>query len=207
MAGALMQAERRTRGTGRERRGPAAVTRMVRAAASGDHRAWDTLVDEFGGLVWAIARAHRLSDADAADVAGATWLRLVEHLGHLREADRVGAWLATTARRECLRVLRNAQRQMPAGDAIDSEPADTSDIAAELMTAERDVALWRAFGRLPERDQALLRLLVADPAPSYEEISAALEMPIGSIGPTRARSLERLRRELARDGVVATNAL
>jgi RNA polymerase sigma factor (sigma-70 family) len=207
MAGALMQAERRTRRTGRERRGPAAVTRMVRAAASGDHRAWDALVDEFGGLVWAVARAHRLSDADAADVAGATWLRLVEHLGHLREADRVGAWLATTARRECLRVLRNAQRQMPAGDAIDSEPADTSDIAAELMTAERDVALWRAFGRLPERDQALLRLLVADPAPSYEEISAALEMPIGSIGPTRARSLERLRRELARDGVVATNAL
>jgi RNA polymerase sigma factor (sigma-70 family) len=207
MAGALMQAERRTRRAGRERRDPAAVTRMVRAAASGDHRAWDALVDEFSGLVWAVARAHRLCDADAADVAGATWLRLVEHLGQLREADRVGAWLATTARRECLRVLRNAQRQTPAGDAIDAEPADASDIAAELMTAERDVALWRAFGRLPERDQALLRLLVADPAPSYEEISAALEMPIGSIGPTRARSLERLRRELARDGVVAATAL
>jgi RNA polymerase sigma factor (sigma-70 family) len=202
MAGVVTQAERPTRRAGGERSDSASVTRMVRAAASGDHRAWDALVDEFGGLVWAVARAHRLSDADAADVAGATWLRLVEHLGDLREADRVGAWLATTARRECLRVLRGAQRQMPTGDRIDAEPAEDTDVAADLMTAERDVALWRAFARLPERDQALLRLLVADPAPSYEEISSALEMPIGSIGPTRARSLERLRRELARDGLV-----
>ena len=195
MAATLTYGERRTRRAGRERPDPTTVTRTVRAAASGDHRAWDALVDDFGGLVWAVARAHRLCDADAADVAGATWLLLVEHLGDLREADRVGAWLATTARRECLRVLRGAQRQVPTGDDIEAEPADAT-----------DVALWRAFARLPERDQALLRLLVADPAPSYEEISAALEMPIGSIGPTRARSLERLRRELARDGLVAADA-
>ena len=205
MAAALTHGEGRTGRATRERPDPTTVTRMVRAAASGDHRAWDALVDEFGGLVWAITRAHRLSDADAADVAGATWLRLVEHLGDLREADRVGAWLATTARRECLRVLRGAQRQVPTGDDIEAAPADATDIASELMAAQRDVALWRAFARLPERDQALLRLLVADPAPSYEEISAALEMPIGSIGPTRARSLERLRRELARDGLVAAD--
>jgi RNA polymerase sigma factor (sigma-70 family) len=206
MATALTHGERRTRRASRERPDPTTVTRMVRAAASGDHRAWDALVDEFGGLVWAVARAHRLSDADAADVAGATWLRLVEHLGDLREADRVGAWLATTARRECLRVLRGAQRQVPTGDDIEAEPADAADVAGELMTAQRDVALWRAFARLPERDQALLRLLVTDPAPSYEAISAALDMPIGSIGPTRARSLERLRRELARDGLAAADA-
>jgi len=206
MAAALTHGEGRTGRATRERPDPTTVTRMVRAAASGDHRAWDALVDEFGGLVWAITRAHRLSDADAADVAGATWLRLVEHLGDLREADRVGAWLATTARRECLRVLRGAQRQVPTGDDIEAAPADATDIASELMAAQRDVALWRAFARLPERDQALLRLLVADPAPSYEEISAALEMPIGSIGPTRARALERLRRELARDGLVAADA-
>jgi RNA polymerase sigma factor (sigma-70 family) len=206
MAAALTLGERRTRHASRERPNPTTVARMVRAAASGDHRAWDALVDEFAGLVWAVARAHRLSDADAADVAGATWLRLVEHLGDLREADRVGAWLATTARRECLRVLRDARRQVATGDEIEAEPADATDVAADLMTAQRDVALWRAFARLPERDQALLRLLVADPAPSYEEISAALEMPVGSIGPTRARSLERLRRELARDGLVAAHA-
>src|SRR6185295_7646778 len=112
MTAALTHGEGRTRRASRERPDPTTVTRMVRAAASGDHGAWDALVDEFGGLVWAVARAHRLSDADAADVAGATWLRLVEHLGDLREADRVGAWLATTARRECLRVLRGARRQL-----------------------------------------------------------------------------------------------
>jgi RNA polymerase sigma factor (sigma-70 family) len=206
MTAALTDAERPTRPAGRARRESATVAMLVHAAASGDHRAWEALVDEFGGLVWAVARAHRLSDADAADVAGATWLRLVEHLGNVREADRVGAWLATTARRECLRVLRNGQRQVPAGDDVDPQPSEPTGIADELMTAERDVALWRAFGRLPERDRALLRLLVADPAPSYEEISAALEMPIGSIGPTRARSLERLRRELAREGLVAADA-
>jgi RNA polymerase sigma factor (sigma-70 family) len=203
MAQALLDVRRRRTRAGAERRDAASVTRLVSAAANGDHRAWDALVDEFGGLVWAVARAHRLSDSDAADVAGATWLALVENLGRLREADRVGAWLATTARRECLRVLRNAQRQLPTGDDFAERPADVTDIGADLLAEERDAALWRAFARLPERDQALLRLLVADPQPSYEEISAALRMPIGSIGPTRARSLERLRRELERDGVVA----
>jgi RNA polymerase sigma factor (sigma-70 family) len=206
MAQALMNAERRTRRAAGERRDPVTITRLVQAAASGDHGAWDALVDEFGGLVWAVARAHRLGDADAADVAGATWLALVEHLDRLRDAERVGAWLATTARRECLRVLRNAQRQVPTGDDFAEQPSDGVDVAAELMIEERDAALWQAFGRLPARDQALLRLLVADPQPSYEEISAALQMPIGSIGPTRARSLERLRRELGRDGLVGAAA-
>jgi RNA polymerase sigma factor (sigma-70 family) len=201
----MVRTEPRPRRTTGERRDAATVSRLVRAAASGDHAAWDALVDEFGGLVWAVARAYRLSDADAADVAGATWLALVENLERLRDADRVGAWLATTARRESLRVLRRAQRQVPTGDELAEDQADAADLAGDLMTAERDAALWRAFDRLPARDRALLRLLVADPPPSYEEISAALQMPIGSIGPTRARSLERLRRELARDGLVAAN--
>jgi RNA polymerase sigma factor (sigma-70 family) len=206
MAQALMDADRPTRRTGGERRDAATVGRLAGAAAAGDQRAWDALVDEFGGLVWAVARAHRLSDADAADVAGTTWLALVEHLPRLRDADRVGAWLATTARHESLRVLRNARRQVPTGDDFAERPADIADVASGLLTEERDAALWQAFRRLPARDQALLRLLVADPQPSYEEISAALEMPIGSIGPTRARSLERLRREIELDGLVAAAA-
>jgi RNA polymerase sigma factor (sigma-70 family) len=205
MTQALMDAARPTRRAIAERRDATVVTHLVGAAAGGDQRAWDALVDEFGGLVWAVARAHRLSDADAADVAGATWLALVEHLPRLREADRVGAWLATTARRECLRVLRHARRQVPTADDFAERPADAVDAAAGLLAAERGAALWQAFGRLPARDQALLQMLVADPAPSYQEISAALQMPIGSIGPTRARCLERLRRELARDRAVITN--
>jgi RNA polymerase sigma factor (sigma-70 family) len=183
------------------RRPPAVVARIAAAAAAGDQRAWNELVDEFAGLVWAIVRSHRLSDADTADVVQATWLALVEHLDGLRDAERVGAWLATTARRESLRVLRAARRQVPTADDF-PDPGEDIEVAGELMLQQRDAALWRAFARLPERDQALLRLLVADPQPSYQEISAALAMPIGSIGPTRARSLERLRTELARDGLV-----
>jgi RNA polymerase sigma factor (sigma-70 family) len=199
-------ATRAIRNTTGGRRDGAAVTRLVHAAARGEHAAWDALVDEFGNLVWAVTRAHRLSDADAADVAGATWLALVENLGRLRDAERVGAWLATTARRESLRALRRGKRQLPTGDELANEPADAPHVGADLLTEERDAALWRAFDRLPERDQTLLRLLVADPQPTYQEISAALQMPIGGIGPTRARSLERLRRELERDGLVAANA-
>jgi RNA polymerase sigma factor (sigma-70 family) len=179
------------------RRSPADVARIVSAAAGGDARAWDTLVDEFGGLVWGVVRGYRLSEADTADVVQATWLALVEHLGDLRDAGCVGGWLATTARRNCLQVLRAGKREVPSGDDL-PEAVEDLDLVAGLALAQRDAALWRAFDRLPGRDQSLLRLLVADPPPSYEEISAALDMPIGSIGPTRARALERLRAELAR---------
>lgn len=177
------------------------VASLALAAAAGDQRAWERLVAEFSGLVWAVTRAHRLSRSDAADVAQTTWLRLVEHIGRIQDPGRLGAWLATTARRECLRLLRTAARTMPADDEfLEQEPSDAT-VDADVLLAERDAALWQAFDRLPGRDQALLRLLVADPTPSYDEIGAALGMPIGSIGPTRARCLERLRREAAVVGV------
>ena len=102
------------------------LNELVRAAAEGDQQAWDALVDRFAGLVWAIARAHRLSPADAADVSQTTWLRLVEHLGRIRDPERVGAWLAATARHECLRVIRHAGRFVADGDvdldAVGTEP-------------------------------------------------------------------------------------
>ena len=182
----------------RERLASEDVATLVNAAAAGAESGWDGLVQEFGEMVLAVARAHRLGEADAADVAQITWLRLLEHLGDLHDAARVGGWLATTARRECLGVLRHIQRQIPFVEeppeleSVDSQPDE------ELMLAERDQALWRSFARLRPRDQALLRLLIADPHP-YEEIAAVLEIPIGSIGPTRARALERLRQQLETD--------
>jgi RNA polymerase sigma factor (sigma-70 family) len=185
--------------SGRERRGGPEIAGLLRAATRGDHDAWDGLVEEFGGMVWAIARAHRLSDADAADVAQSTWLRLLEHLDAITEPERVGAWLATTTRRECLRVLRVAQRQVLSGEEL-AEDKFTDTALDDLLTAERDEALWRCFERLRPSDQALLRLLAAGPRPAYAEIAAVLDMPIGSIGPTRARALERLRMELERAG-------
>lgn len=192
---------RAMRAAPRARLSPDALSRLVDRAAAGDEHAWQGLVDELGGLVWAVTRAHRLGDADAGDVAQTTWLRLVEHLDRLDDPARVGAWLATTARRECLGVLRRSARTVPHGDEL-PEPADDAPTHdAALLTQERDATLWRAFARLGERDRALLRILMADPAPSYEEIGAALGMPIGSIGPTRARALQRLRREVERLGL------
>src|SRR4051794_4680020 len=158
----------------------AEVADLVRAAAEGDRDAWNALVDRFNGLVWSVARSHRLSTIDASDVVQTTWLRLVEHLGRLQDPERVGAWLATTARRESLRTLRQSVRQVPTEEL--PEAAGDPQPDAALLAQERDRALWQAFGGLSERCQTLLRILVADPPPSYEEISAALDMPIGSIG-------------------------
>jgi RNA polymerase sigma factor (sigma-70 family) len=178
------------------------VATIVRSAAAGNQEGWDALVREFGGLIRAIAGAYRLRDARAADVAQVTWLRLFEHLVDVREPARVGAWLATTARRECLRVLREDCRQLRLDDHV-LEDASPEVPGEDLLDAERDLALWRAFECLRPSDQALLHmLLVADPRPSYDEISAALDIPIGSIGPTRARALERLRQQLDNDGTL-----
>jgi RNA polymerase sigma factor (sigma-70 family) len=180
---------------------PGATAGVVAAAARGDQQAWNQIVERYSSLLWAVARAHRLSSGDAADVVQTSWLRLVEHLPEIRNADGVGAWLATTARRESLRTIRRTARCHPSDEIDLLAGFESDDVDAGLLRDERDAAVWSAFERLPARDQALLRMLTADPAPSYEEISAALEMPIGSIGPTRGRAIERLRRELRRAGM------
>ena len=166
---------------------------LVCAAAAGDQAAWDGIVDRFQGLVWATARGFRLSDADSADVAQTTWLRLVEHLDRIREPERLGAWLATTARHECLRHVRAWRREIVSDDLETFEAATDDPPELPMLVEERDRALWRAFKGLSDLCQSLLRLLVSEEEPSYEAISAALDMPIGSIGPTRMRCLEKLR--------------
>lgn len=179
------------------------VRDLVRRAAAGDSVAWESLVDRYERLVWGVTRSHRLGDADAADVCQTTWMRLLEHLGDLRNPDAVSGWLATTARHECLRVLRHQARQIPTED--DQIPEDTVPAAvdAALLTSERDAALWTAFAGLSSRCQALLRMLAGDPPPSYEDISLALGMPVGSIGPTRGRCLASLRRGIVAAGITA----
>jgi len=171
------------------------LAELVRAASAGDQRAWEGLIARFSGLVWSVARAHGLSRADAADVSQTAWLRLVEHLDRLRDPERVGTWLASTARHEALRTLRRARRQLPVGDDAELDrsgpPAESPE--ARTLAAERSDILWRAFAALPPRCQTLLRVLMADPPPSYQQVAVAMDMPIGSIGPTRARCLERLR--------------
>lgn len=174
---------------------------LVEAARKGDQAAWDALVHRYRSRVWAVARAHRLNSADAEDVFQVTFLRLVTHLDTIRDPRRVGAWLATTARNECLRVLRRAGRAVPSGDEemLDAPDQLLLPVDSGLLSSERHAALHAALARLPERCQRLLRVLMADPEPSYEEVSAALDMPIGSIGPTRGRCLKQLKAEL--DGI------
>jgi RNA polymerase sigma factor (sigma-70 family) len=168
---------------------------LLAQAAGGDQRAWDALVAQHGRLLWAVARSYRLDQADAADVVQTAWLRLVEHLDRIEDPSRLVGWLVTTTRRECLRVLRRSGRERLV--SADEWAADVADDAllpldAGLISDERNAELWGAFSRLPERCQRLLRIAVAMPK-SYDEVSAALDMPVGSIGPTRARCLTRLR--------------
>lgn len=176
---------------------PEEAAMLVGAAAGGDRPAWDALVDAYGSLIWTVARNHRLSPVDAGDVSQTTWLRLVENIDRLSDPTRVGAWLATTARRECLRLLGRSKRTVPSGEELDPGTdrlrLATPEPDAPLLAAERDAEMRRAFGRLTPRCRDLLQLLLLDPVPSYEEISAALDIPIGSIGPTRGRCLEKLR--------------
>jgi RNA polymerase sigma factor (sigma-70 family) len=166
---------------------------LVRSA-EGDQLAWGRLITRFTPLLWAVARAHRLSDADASDAVQGTWLRLVENLGRIREPDRVGAWLATTCRRECLAALRRGSREQPVEQdrVVDLTGADHRSVDADLLRRERDARLWAVFEGLGDPCRRLLRALLADPPPSYEEVSAGLGMPIGSIGPTRGRCLRHL---------------
>jgi RNA polymerase sigma factor (sigma-70 family) len=179
--------------------------KLVEAAAEGDEAAWRAIVERFSGLVWAVARGFRLGPADAGDVYQTVWLRLAENLRRIKSPDQLGAWLATTARRESLRVVRGRRRDVPMEDAAlaDLLPADeTSPELAALeaeqasLEAHRAKQMWRAFRELPARCQQLLRILMATHRPSYAEAAAALDIPVGSVGPTRARCLQQLRRRI-----------
>lgn len=176
---------------------------LVSRAADGDGAAWDQLVEDLSGLLWAVARGNGLGPTDAADVVQTTWLRLAENLHRLREPERVSAWLVTTARRESLRVVRGTQRDVPVGMDVGHGAGHSAggDPEEPVLRAEQDARLWGAFSTLPTLCRSLLRVLMADPAPSYAEVSAALDMPMGSIGPRRARCLQRLRTVFEGPGV------
>jgi RNA polymerase sigma factor (sigma-70 family) len=173
------------------------VADLVTSARNGDERAWGALVERYAPLIWSICRKHRLGDADAKDVGQSVWLHLVDQLDRVRDPAALPGWLATTTRRECARVLRAAQGPQAPRYVLDaesvpdkrSEPADQ-----ELLVAERHAALREALGGLPLCCQQLIAMLTADPVVPYAEISARLGIAVGSIGPTRARCLDRLRR-------------
>jgi RNA polymerase sigma factor (sigma-70 family) len=176
------------------------VIALVERAASGDPAAWDELVTRYAPLVWAICRRYRLDRPDADDAAQGVWLRLVEQLPRLRDPAALPGWLSTTTARECLRVVRGAQRRQAnevvlPPDVVPDGVAPPPD--AGLLAAERQALLREAYAQLPQRCRDLLGLLLAQPPLPYAQISAELAIPVGSIGPNRARCLETLRRHPA----------
>jgi RNA polymerase sigma factor (sigma-70 family) len=178
-------------------RGERDTASLVEAAAAGEAQAWQELIDRYAVLIRSVCRAHRLCEADGEDVAQLTWLRAVEHIGRLRDPERFGAWIGTTARRECLRVLQGRKRVVPTCDEV-RNPLFAAHVDEEeiAVAAERREAVRQALTVLPDKQRTLLRLLHSEREPSYDAISSKLGMPIGSIGPTRGRALERLRKEI-----------
>lgn len=170
-----------------------ALLDLIGSARAGDDRAWERLHARFTPMLRSIARSYRLSSSDIDDAVQTTWLRLLNHIGGLREPAALAGWLATTVRRECLRLLQRPTREYVTDDPQLGERVDlVSDPERELLAAERRVLLARALQTLPERHRRLMVLLLTQPTMDYETVSATLGMPRGSIGPIRARSMARL---------------
>ncbi|MFI6562414.1 RNA polymerase sigma factor [Streptomyces sp. NPDC050534] len=186
------------------------VGALVESAVDGDAAAWKALVEGLSPLVWSVVRSHRLSEADAHEVYQTAWFRFAQHLGRIREPEKAGAWLASTARHESLKVLKSLRRLTPTDDpqlldrvSDDRTPEQSFlDLEEAAAQSERIRHLWQEFEELGERCRQLLRVLMATPPPSYQEVSAALGIAVGSIGPLRQRCLRRLRARLEARGAV-----
>jgi RNA polymerase sigma factor (sigma-70 family) len=171
------------------------IAALLQSARAGDERAWSLLVSRYGASIHAIARRHRLSPADQEEVAQRTWLRLVEHIDSVRSPAAIGGWLRTVARHECLRVLATCQREVPTMEPLPADAPDANSVEDTLNDAMREQALHHALEALPEQQRRVLRSLLVEPHLNYEQLSAQLGIARGSIGPTRQRGLERLRRD------------
>jgi RNA polymerase sigma factor (sigma-70 family) len=181
------------------------VVDLVTRARDGEKNAWDELVERYAPLVFSVCRRYRLAPPDIDDVGQSVWLRLVEHLPGLREPAALPGWIATTTQRECFRLIRSTSRVEPVDLAESPDVPEQAIAEEEVLRHERRTILRTAFAELSRRCQLLLALLIQDPPPPYDEISRRLQVPIGSIGPNRARCLTKLRQTpalvlLAADG-------
>jgi RNA polymerase sigma factor (sigma-70 family) len=197
-------------GNARRCRNDPVVTDLMVRASTGDRQAWNALVERYAPLIWSICRRHGLGNADAEDAGQNVWLKLVGQLGSVREPAALPGWLATTTRRECARILRAAPGPRDAGYLLYARtvPDDHSETADQfLMEAERHAVLCQALAELPACDQKLIALLASDPPPTYAEISVRLGIAVGSVGPSRGRCLDKLRRHPAIIALINADAV
>ncbi|MFI9155919.1 RNA polymerase sigma factor [Streptomyces sp. NPDC053367] len=178
-----------------------ALHELVDDCMAGNQQSWNRIVERYSPLIWAIARGHRLSAADCEDVSQTTWMRVIQHLGKLRDPEKLAQWIAVSARRESLKLIEKSGRSVPVGDSPVFDRSEGSENHPEerALAKERDNEVLLAYCALSSRCQALLGLLVTDPPMSYDEISATLGMPRGSLGPIRARCLAHLGKLLQRE--------
>lgn len=164
------------------------------AARTGDRAAMDVLVAELTPLVWHVARGNGLDRSTAEDVVQTVWLALLRHMERLTEPRALVSWLITTTRRESNRTRRRGAGQVELPQEMAEQLTNDDPLPeAELLRDERDRQLWRAFHRLSQRCQELLRLTVLAGRVEYRAVAEAMHMPHGSIGPTRGRCLSSLR--------------
>jgi RNA polymerase sigma factor (sigma-70 family) len=180
----------------------AGTAALLRAAGDGDRAAWEEIVRRYRGLITATVRSFRLQDADAHDAEQRTWLRLVEHHRRLRDPEHLGGWLATTASRECLGILRGHRGVADLEDA-DGLPDPYGDVEQRVVDADEAEHLWNVVTLLPPRGRAVVHALFAEERLPYAEVARATGIPVGSLGPTRARVLRQLR-HLLEDGSTGT---
>jgi RNA polymerase sigma factor (sigma-70 family) len=168
---------------------------LVRRAAAGEQPAWNALVKKFTRRLTGIARSYRLNAHDVEDVVQLTFVRLHAHIHTLRDANALPGWLDTTVRRETLRRLRSSGRERPLEAGIVENLPAVEEEPVKIPSEQLRTELAAAVGRLPDRQRRLLEVLYVEETPSYDVISRELDMPIGSIGPTRGRAMQRLRRD------------
>ncbi len=172
------------------------LAKLVRAASSDDQCAWGRLVGEYTPLLKGVARRHRLGPFDQDEVVQRTWVALVRHIGRIRDPASLPFWLSTTARRESLHILQETAREVPDQELVDRRlPVGHDGGSTPVVDAERRDVARKAVAGLPARHRALLSALAVEPALSYKQVSERVGIPVGSVGPTRQRCIERMRQD------------
>jgi RNA polymerase sigma factor (sigma-70 family) len=174
---------------------------LLTAINEGDPAAWDEIIRRYNGLVSATVRSFRLQEADSLDAIQSTWLRLAENMHRLREPERLGGWLVTTARRECLHILRNAKNGPDLSVATETVADPSASPEQRTVNSHTSRILWRLVDDLCPRQRSVLRMLFADRPFPYDTVARTVGIPLGGIGPTRARALRQLRKKLDQYGI------